>query len=76
MALLPPPPFDALRSVPRAALLNASSQVDAAGRFSSTVAKPRDRFLKVADQVSSQDHPSTHPCMEGLLMLPMRDLRH
>jgi len=44
--------FDNVR-VPRGALLNAFSNVDAAGNFSSSIAKPRDRFLKVADQLLS-----------------------
>lgn len=39
--------------VPRSALLNAHSNVDADGTFRSAVAKPRDRFLKVADQLLS-----------------------
>mmetsp|Transcript_28352 Transcript_28352/g.50648 ORF Transcript_28352/g.50648 Transcript_28352/m.50648 type:complete len:644 (-) Transcript_28352:428-2359(-) len=39
--------------VPRAALLNASSDVSREGSFSSTVARPRDRFLRVADQLLS-----------------------
>jgi len=44
--------FDGTR-VPRGALLNASSTVDRDGTFRSPVAKPRDRFLKVADQLLS-----------------------
>ena len=39
--------------VPREALLNATSEVHADGSFTSLVAKPRDRFLKVADQLLS-----------------------
>lgn len=39
--------------VARWALLDASSKVDANGRFSSAVARPRDRFLRVADQLLS-----------------------
>jgi acyl-CoA oxidase len=39
--------------VPRGALLDAFTQVDSRGNVSSTIAKPRDRFLKVADQLLS-----------------------
>jgi acyl-CoA oxidase len=39
--------------VPRTALLNAFSDVDRDGRFTSAIAKPRDRFLRVADQLLS-----------------------
>eukprot|EP00455_Lapot_gusevi_P050031 TRINITY_DN719_c0_g1_i2.p2 TRINITY_DN719_c0_g1~~TRINITY_DN719_c0_g1_i2.p2 ORF type:complete len:699 (+),score=303.14 TRINITY_DN719_c0_g1_i2:67-2097(+) len=39
--------------VPREALLNAWSDVDANGNFTSKIAKPRDRFLRVADQLLS-----------------------
>ena len=39
--------------VSRWALLNASSSVSADGRFSSKIARPRERFLKVADQLLS-----------------------
>lgn len=38
---------------PRAALLDAFSSVAADGTFTSSIAKPRDRFLKVADQLLS-----------------------
>mmetsp|Transcript_18698 Transcript_18698/g.47219 ORF Transcript_18698/g.47219 Transcript_18698/m.47219 type:complete len:644 (-) Transcript_18698:24-1955(-) len=44
--------FDHVR-VPRTALLNASSDVSREGHFTSTVARPRDRFLRVADQLLS-----------------------
>ena len=44
--------FDNVR-VPREALLDASSSVSPDGAFSSSVAKPRDRFLRVADQLLS-----------------------
>jgi acyl-CoA oxidase len=44
--------FDGVR-VPRAALLNAHSQLSREGKFTSKVAKPRDRFLAVADQLLS-----------------------
>ena len=39
--------------VGRSALLNAFSNVTANGTFTSEIAKPRDRFLKVADQLLS-----------------------
>jgi acyl-CoA oxidase len=39
--------------VPRWALLNASSNVDRDGAFHSAIARPRDRFLRVADQLLS-----------------------
>lgn len=39
--------------VPREALLNASSNVARDGTFTSTVARPRERFLRVADQLLS-----------------------
>lgn len=39
--------------VKREALLNAFSNVERDGSFSSVVKKPRDRFLKVADQLLS-----------------------
>lgn len=38
---------------PRESLLDAFSSVDEAGNFSSSITKPRDRFLKVADQLLS-----------------------
>uniref|UniRef100_A0A7S3QUT3 Acyl-coenzyme A oxidase n=1 Tax=Dunaliella tertiolecta TaxID=3047 RepID=A0A7S3QUT3_DUNTE len=44
--------FDQVR-VPRGALLDAFSQVEADGTFKSDIAKPRNRFLKVADQLLS-----------------------
>ncbi|MEW5298053.1 MAG: hypothetical protein WDW36_001215 [Sanguina aurantia] len=44
--------FDSVRA-PRTALLNAFSNVEPDGSFRSVVAKPRDRFLKVADQLLS-----------------------
>lgn len=37
----------------REALLNAFSDVERDGSFSSAVEKPRERFLKVADQLLS-----------------------
>lgn len=39
--------------VARTALLDAHSQVSRDGRFTSSVTKPRDRFLAVADQLLS-----------------------
>ena len=39
--------------VSRWALLNASSSVSRNGRFTSKIARPRERFLKVADQLLS-----------------------
>lgn len=39
--------------VPRWALLDAFSQVAPDGTFSSAVARPRERFLRVADQLLS-----------------------
>ena len=44
--------FDRVR-VPRTALLNAHSDVGPGGVFTSRIAKPRDRFLRVADQLLS-----------------------
>eukprot|EP00798_Chlamydomonas_sp_ICE-L_P003156 gene3156-13169_t len=44
--------FDHVR-VPRTALLNATSDVSPGGIFKSSVGKPRERFLKVADQLLS-----------------------
>lgn len=35
----------------RESLLNAFSDVDEAGNFTSSIAKPRDRFLKVCAQM-------------------------
>lgn len=39
--------------IPRQNLLNANSTVEQDGSFQSKIAKPRDRFLKVADQLLS-----------------------
>lgn len=44
--------FDHVR-VPVEALLDAHSKVDKQGTFSSSISKPRDRFLRVADQLLS-----------------------
>eukprot|EP00889_Picochlorum_renovo_P007473 jgi/Picre1/34503/NNA_001971.t1 len=44
--------FDHVR-VPREALLDAHSSVSENGMFTSKIAKPRDRFLRVADQLLS-----------------------
>ncbi|CAL5220325.1 g2316 [Coccomyxa viridis] len=44
--------FDGVR-VSRWALLDASSSVSRDGRFTSKIARPRERFLKVADQLLS-----------------------
>jgi acyl-CoA oxidase len=44
--------FDHVR-VPRNALLDAHASVDRDGTFTSSIAKPRDRFLAVADQLLS-----------------------
>lgn len=39
--------------IPRDGLLNANSTVQRDGTFHSKISKPRDRFLKVADQLLS-----------------------
>lgn len=39
--------------IPRDALLDAHSKLSRDGRFTSSVSKPRDRFLRVADQLLS-----------------------
>ncbi|EFJ45833.1 hypothetical protein VOLCADRAFT_93964 [Volvox carteri f. nagariensis] len=44
--------FDHVR-VPRTALLDAFSSVSAEGVFRSSISRPRDRFLRVADQLLS-----------------------
>ena len=44
--------FEALRA-PRDSLLDAFTQVDQRGHVTSVIKKPRDRFLKVADQLLS-----------------------
>ncbi|GIL42328.1 hypothetical protein Vafri_343 [Volvox africanus] len=44
--------FDQVR-VPRTALLDAFSSVSPEGLFTSSIARPRDRFLRVADQLLS-----------------------
>ena len=44
---------DAEVRIPREYLMNANSTVERDGTFQSKIAKPRDRFLKVADQLLS-----------------------
>ena len=39
--------------IPREGLLNGNSTVERDGTFHSKISKPRDRFLKVADQLLS-----------------------
>lgn len=46
-------PYHAEVRIPRAYLMNANSTVERDGTFHSKIAKPRDRFLKVADQLLS-----------------------
>eukprot|EP01097_Dermamoeba_algensis_P003940 TRINITY_DN2655_c0_g1_i4.p1 TRINITY_DN2655_c0_g1~~TRINITY_DN2655_c0_g1_i4.p1 ORF type:complete len:487 (+),score=119.83 TRINITY_DN2655_c0_g1_i4:760-2220(+) len=51
--------------VPRVNLLNRFSQVEAGGAFTSSIAKERDRFLKVADQLLTGRLCIVTSCLAG-----------